>query len=144
MATESLPDKDLVMVSKPKISVHTRIFMLIMFFTWSLALVFFALQYSREVEFKTEVLDSRLQMLNVRILNHLEEGGSVTPQFLKEIGADDSLRVSLIDFSGNLIFDTNGTHVKENHSNRQEVLDAIAKGQGYTKRSIKTTDARPY
>ncbi len=90
MATESLPDKDLVMVSKPKISVHTRIFMLIMFFTWSLALVFFALQYSREVEFKTEVLDSRLQMLNVRILNHLEKGGSVTPQFLKEIGANDS------------------------------------------------------
>lgn len=144
MATESLPDKDLVMVSKPKISVHTRIFMLIMFFTWSLALVFFALQYSREVEFKTEVLDSRLQMLNVRILNHLEKGGSVTPQFLKEIGANDSLRVSLIDFSGNLIFDTNGTHVKENHSNRQEVLDAIAKGQGYTKRRISSTDARQY
>ena len=59
------------MVSKPKISVHTRIFMLIMFFTWSLALVFFALHYSREVEFKTEVPDSRLQMLNIRILNHL-------------------------------------------------------------------------
>lgn len=144
MATEFSPNMDLAMVSKPRISVHTRIFLLIMFFTWSLALVFFALQYSREVDFKTEVLDSRLQMQNVRILDHLAKGGTITPQFLKEIGADDSLRVSVIDFAGNVIFDTHNAQVKENHSDRQEVRDAIAHGQGITKRRISSTDARQY
>lgn len=144
METEFTQNKDLVMVSKPKISVHTRIFLLIMFFTWSLALVFFALQYSREVDFKTEVLDSRLQMQNMRILDCLSKGRQITPQLLKEIGADDSLRVSVINFSGEVVYDTNSKNVKANHSDRTEVKEAIANGHGYTKRRVSSTNARQY
>lgn len=144
MATEFTQNKDLVMVSKPKISVHTRIFLLIMFFTWSLALVFFALQYSREVDFKTEVLDSRLQMQNMRILDCLSKGRQITPQLLKEIGSDDSLRVSVINFSGEVVYDTNSKNVKANHSDRTEVKEAIANGHGYTKRRVSSTNARQY
>ncbi|MDO4510593.1 MAG: ATP-binding protein [Bacteroidales bacterium] len=132
------------MVSKPKVSVHTRIFLLIMFFTWSMALVFFALQYSREVDFKTEVLDSRLQMQNMRILASLGEGKQITPQLLKQIGADDSLRVSVINFNGDVIYDTNASQVKENHLSRAEVAEAIAHGHGFTKRRVSSTNARQY
>lgn len=132
------------MVSKPRISVHTRIFLLIMFFTWSLALVFFALQYSREVEFKTEVLDSRLQMENMRILDYMAKGKAITPQALKEVGVGDSLRVSIISLSGKVIYDTNSKSVKENHLNRKEVKEAIAKGHGFQKRRVSSTDSRQY
>lgn len=132
------------MVSKPRISVHTRIFLLIMFFTWSLALVFFALQYSREVEFKTEVLDSRLQMENMRILDYMAKGKPITPQALKEVGVGDSLRVSIISLSGKVIYDTNSKSVKENHLNRKEVKEAIAKGHGFQKRRVSSTDSRQY
>ncbi len=134
------------MVSRPRISVHTRIFLLIMFFTWSLALVFFALQYSREVDFKTEVLDSRLQMENMRILSYIGNNKTkqITPEALKQMGVDDSLRVSIIDFSGKVLYDTNSASVKENHLNRKEVREAIKYGHGFQKRRISSTDARQY
>ena len=144
MEIEFSPNKDLVMASKPKISVHTRIFLLIMFFTWSLTLVFFALQYSREVDFKTEVLDSRLQMENMRILDCISEGKKLSPQVLKEIGIGDSTRVSVITLSGSVIFDTNSRNVKENHLNRKEVKEAIANGHGFQRRRISSTDSRQY
>ena len=48
------------MASRRIINVQTRLFLMIVFFTWTLTLAFFMLQYTRESEYKVMSLDSRL------------------------------------------------------------------------------------
>lgn len=131
------------MVSKRLINVQTRLFLLIIFFTWSLTAIFFALQYSREREYKYASLDSHLQMQNSRILEHLRDGYTVTPAFVRSIEVNDSMRVSIIDFKGNVIYDSNG-NVKINHANRAEFRDAMKFGHGITKRRASSTNSKEY
>ena len=131
------------MVSRRVINVQTRLFLLIVLFTWILTAIFFGLQYNRERDYKIASLDSHLQMQNAKILERLETGGQVTPQFVKQIDPDDSLRVTVIDLKGNVLYDSNG-EVKANHANRPEVQQAVKMGHGFTKRRISSTNNREY
>lgn len=131
------------MASKRLINVQTRLFLLIIFFTWGLTAIFFALQYSREREYKYASLDSHLQMQNARILERLSDGYSITPEFIRSIEENRSMRVSIIDFKGNVTFDTNG-NVTVNHANRAEFRNAMKYGHGFTQRRASSTDSKEY
>ncbi len=133
------------MASRRIISVQTRLFLMIVFFTWTLTLAFFMLQYTRESEFKVMSLDSRLQTVNARVIEHLADGGKLTPGLVRSLApARDSLRISVIDYSGRVAFDTNTDSVMANHSNRKEFREAMEHGHGYTTRRLSSTDSREY
>lgn len=131
------------MDSRRLINVQTRLFLMIVFFTWILTAIFFALQYSRERDYKIASLDSHLQMQNAKILECIDDGKRITPQLVAAIDPGDSLRVTVIDLKGNVLYDSNGD-VKVNHADRQEVKEAIATGHGFTKRRVSSTNNREY
>lgn len=133
------------MGSRRIVNVQTRLFLLIVFFTWTLTLAFFALQYTRESEYKVMSLDNRLQMVNTRVIEHIADGGTVDREFAASLApASDSLRISVIDLKGNVTFDTNADSLTTNHSNRKEFVEALANGHGTTTRRQSTTDSREY
>ncbi len=121
-----------------------RLFVLISSFTWILTFAFFVLQYTREKEFKIESLHSQLQILNTEIMNELEYAGDISPLKARKTANEDSVRVTLIDFSGNILFDTDAESIDKNHSDRKEFVDAMTKGEGYTVRRVSQLDHKIY
>lgn len=121
-----------------------RLFALISSFTWILTFAFFVLQYTREKEFKIESLHSQLQILNTEIMNELEYAGDFSPLEARKTANEDSVRVTLIDFSGNILFDTDADSIYKNHSDRKEFVDAMTKGEGYTVRRVSQLDNKIY
>lgn len=122
---------------------QTRLFLLIVIFTWILAATFFALQYTREREFKIKTLDSHLQIVNLHMLNRIEKGEPLSIEWVKDIFKDDSLRISIIDLNGNVKFDTSGD-VNTDHSKRKEIDDALKYGNGYTLRRLSEVNNKEY
>ncbi len=135
------------MDSQRRFSVQTRLFLLIALFTWVLTCTFFALQYTRERDYKTNLLNDRLQRINGLVLDRLADGDSMTPAFVDSLShmAGDSMRLSLIDFSGNVVYDS-GEKPKEigNHHDRPEFQEALKYGHGFTRRRLSTTSRREY
>lgn len=122
---------------------QTRVFFLIVIFTGILAATFFALQYTREREFKIKMLDSHLQLVNLHIQNRLAEGEPLSAEWIKGLFKDDSIRVSIIDFNGNVKFDTSGD-INIDHSKRKEIDDAMKNGSGYTLRRLSEVNNKEY
>lgn len=108
-----------------------------------MAATFFALQYTREREFKIKTLDSHLQIVNLHMLNRIEKGEPLSIEWVKDIFKDDSLRVSIIDLNGNVKFDTSGD-VNTDHSKRKEIDDALKYGNGYTLRRLSEVNNKEY
>lgn len=54
---------------------------------------------------------------------------------------DDSLRVTVAEKSGEVVYDTQGL-VKDSHSDRKEIAEALAGGWGYDVRKSQTTGAK--
>lgn len=124
---------------------QTGLFIMITCFTWIITLAFFVLQYTREKEFKIENLNSRLQVLNTEILNKLEDNNNFEILDIRKAKYNDSLRVSVIDFSGKILYDSKGSSdTLINHSNRKEFKDAISLGSGYMVRRISELDNHVY
>lgn len=115
---------------------QTRLFLLISCFTWILTFAFFVLQYTREKEFKIENLDSQLQVLNTEILNELKYSGGLEGLKARKAADTDSVRITVIDFSGNILFDSEAENIMKNHSDRKEFTDAMKTGHGYTVRRL--------
>lgn len=118
---------------------QTRLFVVISCFTWILTFAFFVLLFTREKVLKIENLNSQLQLLNAEILDEISYDGDLEQFKVRKSGASDSVRVTLIDFSGNILFDT---HVNSlgNHSDRKEFRDAMSKGHGYMLRRVSQSD----
>ena len=55
-----------------------------------------------------------------------------------------TVKVTLLDSDGNVLFDTDPNVISENHKERPEVTKAFALGQGYTIRRLSKTDHRDY
>lgn len=133
------------MVSKNNFSYQNRLFFLIAIFTWILTFAFFMLQYSREKEYKVNTLDSQLQVYN-KNLAHIIENDSSSNTFKKvgKIVNADSMRVTIVDLKGNVLFDSNGDNTFTNHLTRNEIKEAIATGKGHTIRRQSESNAKDY
>ena len=123
------------------INYQTRIFLVIAVFTWVITFAFFAVQYTREYEYKVDLLNTRLQEINSRIIGDIADGKTVDENYVRKLSSGDSLRVSIIDVKGRVLFDSNGSNIQADHSGRKEVKEAIATGNGFTiRRQSETND----
>jgi signal transduction histidine kinase len=122
---------------KKYIKFHLRVFWLVTtsFVLLTGSFVFF--QYSREKQFKIELLNSKLIDYGYDIYHALKKGCN-----LDSIAKENPYRTTIIDLSGNVLYDSEVKTVQqmENHYNRPEVKMAIKEGKGYdVRRKSETT-----
>lgn len=113
------------MAGRIRFSFHTRVFLTVLLLCWVFVATFMVFQYRREKEFKAQLLDTEMQMVNGQVLREIEEGDSVT--------YEGPLRLTVIDRGGKVIFDNNSMtpFPVSNHNSRPEVVAARAHGKGY-------------
>lgn len=140
-----LPERALVMVSGIKLSFHKQIFLALMVFAWGMLLCFVAFQYLREKEYKSAFLNAQLQQYNQHLLQGTLNGTPYTDYIALHEKPFEELRISIILPNGTVLYDnTLPAHTLGNHSNRPEVAEAIAKGQGYSIGRLSASDSREY
>lgn len=132
------------MVLWNKLNYKMRLFMLIMIFTWIIAFVLFGIFYYREKEFKAESLDARLQIYNAQLLSALKNGFDEGINYVNYINNNDSVRFTILDTMGVVIFDTHGIPMGTEHLDRREIYKAVEFGHGFTQSRTSTSDNRPY
>ena len=130
---------------RSRLSYHRRLFLLLLAFSWVLVACFIVFQYGREKHFKAERLNARLQLLNLRMLDALDEGVEPAACIATHNGPFEELRVTIIDRQGNVLFDNSlDTLPAANHLDRPEVAEALAHGSGYTIRRHSESTHRNY
>lgn len=132
------------MASRNSINYQTRLFLLIVVFTWVLTFAFFMLQYTREKEYKADTLNAQLQVYNRELLRAIERDSLQNFATVTKDFRADSMRVTIVDMNGSVLYDSNGDLNYSNHSSRNEISEAAAIGVGYTIRRQSETDSRYY
>ena len=132
------------MASKNSFNYQTRLFLLIVVFTWVLTFAFFMLQYTREKEYKADTLNAQLQVYNRELLRAIERDSLQNFADVTKDFRADSMRVTIVDMNGLVLYDSNGDMNYSNHSSRNEISEAAATGVGYTIRRQSETDSRYY
>lgn len=117
------------------ISFSQRLFISVLLLFLSFAACFLAYQYQRERMFRIEMLNTRLQAYNSQMFGTLMEDGvwndSAYVRYTRFHSMPD-LRVTIIRKDGTVLFDSKQGKIKDNdHSDRQEVKQALRKGVGY-------------
>lgn len=132
------------MAGRIKFSFHTRVLLTVLALCWILVGTAMVFQYRREKEFKAQLLDTRLQMHNDRIVDDLRQGESID-SIVRRIGVPvEHLRVTLIDRKGNVVYDNTSPHPTANHNTRPEVIDARANGTGHAVARLSQSDDMNY
>lgn len=127
---------------------HRRAFLLLISLSWALVVCFILFQYVRERRYKVSSLDAVLQLENVHLLDLVERPQGLDLEPLVTADLPDTLRVTLIGFDGEVLYDSynetgHSNTVSENHLTRPEVAAAMATGAGYTiKRLSESTSER--
>ncbi len=132
------------MASRNSINYQTRLFLLIVVFTWVLTFAFFMLQYTREKEYKADTLNAQLQVYNRELLRAIERDSLQNFADVTKDFRADSMRVTIVDMNGSVLYDSNGDLNYSNHSSRHEISDAAETGVGYTISRLSETDSRYY
>ena len=128
-----------------KLSYHKRLFLMLLAFFWSIILCFVGFQYIREKEYKSEFLNSQLQLYNTTLLQTIEN----TPSFEEYVNTHtlpfEDLRISIISLDGTVIYDNMlAVDSLDNHCLRPEVADALKKGKGHNTERLSASDGREY
>lgn len=122
-----------VMKKKVELPLSTKLFLTITALFLTLVLVFVFFQYSREGQYKAELLNTKLQGYNKDMRDYLSSGD--TAEFIKfeQRLLRKGIRTTLMDYSGNVSFDNEASDsiLAVNHAGRKEVQDAILHGIGY-------------
>lgn len=130
----------------PKVTYHSRLFLGLLAYSVVLLVCFAVFQYQREKEFKALELNERLQAVNKEIID-MDPAADTGVDVQKALKDSDipGLRVSVIDSLGNVVYDnTLDSLPGSNHLDRQEIADAIAKGQGFTVRRHSSSTGQTY
>lgn len=127
-------------MKKNKIGYRGKLFFLVAVLTWLIVLVFVVFSFTRDQQYKTDMLNSKLQASNEFIYENYLEG--------KPWSELDSLynkiRITVFDLDGNVIYDRNPEIISQIHSNRSEFKNALKFGSGYTIRRASTSDEQDY
>ncbi len=120
------------MVGKIKLSFHSRVLLAVMALCWLLVGTFMVFQYQREKEFKQILLDTELQAHNADIIEALGKGESPDSAVGRITLGSDSLRVTIVDADGTVIYDNNDKtpFPTGNHNGRPEIRQARQTGAG--------------
>ena len=130
--------------SMKKISVGHKLYLSVMAVFLLFAVAFIVFQKTREKQFKVDTINLKLQDYNVRMNELLQYIGKHDEKTLDDYFSHhhiQDLRVTLIDLHGRVFYDSNRKDYANicNHSNRQEVRQAIRSGMGSTvERNSKT------
>ncbi len=133
------------MASGIKITYHKRLFLLLIVISWTIIFCFIGFQYFREKQYKAEFLNAQLQLYNRHLLTKIAEGGSFQEYLNLHEKPFDNLRISIITFSGEVIYDNKiSIDSLDNHAHRQEVVEALQGGSGYHISRQSTSDGQQY
>lgn len=128
-----------------RLAYRHKLFLLLLFCSWTLAGSFLFFQYEREVRFKVEQLNARLQLFNLKLLDALAEGTAADAFVARNRLPFDDLRVSVIDSAGTVLFDNSLDSLPPaNHRSRPEIASALAHGTGYTIRRHSQMNGESY
>ena len=131
------------MASWGKITYSRRLFLWLVGYSILLVVCVLFFQYKREKDFKAEELNAQLQVLNERIIHRLENENFD----INTVNVDDfkDLRVSIVDSSGQIIYDNSLDALPNtNHLRREEISEAIRSGAGYTLRRHSESTGETY
>src|SRR5574344_2869384 len=118
------------------VSVGKRLFLIVLSLFILFAALFIVFQQAREKEFKISMLNMKLQDYNARMdeaLSYIANHSEQTLSKYVKLHSIPDLRVTLIHPDGTVFFDNEKkdyAHIK-NHSNRDEIREALKKGSGY-------------
>lgn len=124
-------------LSSHVLSFSKKLFLSVISLFITFAICFMAFQYRREKEYKIELLNTQLQNYNDRLNDFLLNRDTLDILSLDKYVSEHTLkdlRVTLIRRDGTVLYDNlqqDPTHF-ENHRDRQEIKEAIARGSGYS------------
>lgn len=112
-----------------------RLFLWLLGYSLLLVGCFVLFQYHREKEFRADLMNSRLQLINTYILTELDEGNDIREISLEDFHPFEGIRVSLIDSHGALVYDSSSDSLPHtSHLDREEIRQAMKYSSGYTLR----------
>ncbi len=119
-------DMDMGSTSKNKIE-QGHIFVTLLILLWGLILIFVGSQYTREKQYKVDILNSNLQQLNCHLADVLDIVGS--PEELYKLNADrfEGLHVELIDKNGEIYYNSHPQYQDKG----EDIEQAMESGAGY-------------
>lgn len=127
-----------------RFSFQLRILLLLLGSCWLLAGTFMVFQYHRERDYKTGMMNTRLQMHNARLLDDLRKGEPIGDIVGRISSPTENLRVTLIGRDGKVIYDSSGATPTSDHNTRPEVRAARVKGEGYAIERVSEEDNTTY
>jgi len=129
---------------KHRIPFSQRLFWSVFFMFLGFTVCFLLLQYQREREFAQEKLNNVLSNYNYQLFRKCQQSTDINKtviSFIDDIPQKD-LRVTIIDPSGDVLFDNSGTDEFNNHNDRSEVRKARLYNEGFAIRSSESTGKR--
>ena len=127
-----------------RIPFSQRLFWSVFFMFWGFTVCFLLFQYQREREFAQEKLNNVLSNYNYQLFRKCQQSTDINQtviSFMDDIPQKD-LRVTIIDPSGDVLFDNSGTDEFNNHNDRSEVRKARLYNEGFAIRSSESTGKR--
>lgn len=125
----------MVIYSLNRFTYPRRLFLWLLGYSILLVGCFIVFQYHREKEFKTEEMNTRLQMINTYILTELKNGKDIREISLMDFHPFEDIRISVITGEGTVIYDNSIDSLPNlNHLNREEIRRALKSNSGYTVR----------
>ena len=127
-----------------RIPFSQRLFWSVFFMFLGFTVCFLLFQYQREREFAQEKLNNVLSDYNYQLFRKCQQSTDINKtviSFMDDIPQKD-LRVTIIDPSGDVLFDNSGTDEFNNHNDRSEVRKARLYNEGFAIRSSESTGKR--
>ena len=127
-----------------RIPFSQRLFWSVFFMFLGFTVCFLLFQYQREREFAQEKLNNVLSNYNYQLFRKCQQSTDINNtviSFMDDIPQKD-LRVTIIDPSGDVLFDNSGTDEFNNHNDRSEVRKARLYNEGFAIRSSESTGKR--
>ena len=127
-----------------RIPFSQRLFWSVFFMFLGFTVCFLLFQYQREREFAQEKLNNVLSNYNYQLFRKCKQSTDINKiviSFMDDIPQKD-LRVTIIDPSGDVLFDNSGTDEFNNHNDRSEVRKARLYNEGFAIRSSESTGKR--
>lgn len=107
------------------------------------AVSFSTYQYRREKDYKIDIMHSRLQMYNYEMMQTLGNAGITNDSLFNDyiLGHKiPGLRITVVNTAGEVLMDSYHGHIAGNHSQREEIRQALKEGNGYDiKRTSEST-----
>lgn len=127
-----------------RIPFSQQLFWSVFFMFLGFTVCFLLFQYQREREFAQEKLNNVLSNYNYQLFRKCQQSTDINKtviSFMDDIPQKE-LRVTIIDPSGDVLFDNSGTDEFNNHNDRSEVRKARLYNEGFAIRSSESTGKR--